>query len=99
MRILIAEDDAVSATILQVTLENAGYEVIVSVNGASAIASATLGSSRPIFSTPMHRPTLLSAKKAMSIASACRSARRSRSSCSGDILCPIRTYSRSLSIR
>ncbi len=36
MRILIAEDDAVSATILQVTLENAGYEVIVSVNGAAA---------------------------------------------------------------
>ena len=36
MRILIAEDDAVSATILQVTLENAGHEVIVSVNGAAA---------------------------------------------------------------
>lgn len=36
MRILIAEDDPVSAKILRFTLENAGHEVVVAINGALA---------------------------------------------------------------
>jgi phosphoserine phosphatase RsbU/P len=36
MKILIAEDDPVSAKILQFTLETAGHEVIVAANGSEA---------------------------------------------------------------
>ena len=36
MKILVAEDDPVSAKILQFTLENAGHEVVVANNGAIA---------------------------------------------------------------
>jgi DNA-binding response OmpR family regulator len=36
MKILIAEDDPVSAKILQFTLENAGHDVVVAGNGAIA---------------------------------------------------------------
>lgn len=36
MKILIAEDDEISRRVLQVTLTNAGHEVMVTVNGAEA---------------------------------------------------------------
>jgi len=38
MRILVAEDDAISRTLLERTLQRAGYEVISVENGAKAIA-------------------------------------------------------------
>jgi len=38
MRIIVAEDDAISRTLLERTLQRAGYEVIAVENGAQAIA-------------------------------------------------------------
>jgi CheY-like chemotaxis protein len=38
MRILVAEDDAISRTLLERTLQRAGYAVISVENGAQAIA-------------------------------------------------------------
>lgn len=38
MRVLIAEDDSVSRRILEITLKNWGYEVVVTENGSDALA-------------------------------------------------------------
>ena len=38
MRILIAEDDALSRTLLERTLQRAGYEVVAVANGVEALA-------------------------------------------------------------
>lgn len=50
MRILIAEDDPVSAKVLQFSLETAGHEVIVTTNGAEAWAVFDASPARCIIS-------------------------------------------------